>query len=291
MSDGPAAAGDGHSPAAVALDARRLELAQLPDGGVVAKRGVREVLVGDPAAGAMLRELAELLDGTRSAEELLAAVEADRRGLAVQVLMLLAERGLLAPAPESDTPEARFWATFGSHGATAAQRVEAARVTVLGGGSVAHALVTELAACGVGAIDVVAPAGQRIEPWAGPAAGRLRWVDPRDAEGSVAGCSLLCATSDTGLSGALTDANREALAAGVPFLPVWVAELVGYAGPATEPFDPACLRCYQLRVESNRPRPDLVRALRGGREGDGGVPDDSGLLPPMATAIAAIAAM
>jgi bacteriocin biosynthesis cyclodehydratase domain-containing protein len=302
MNDAPPSAADaivtGRS---VKLDARELELARLSDGSVVVKRGVREVLLRDPAAGALLEELAELLDGTRTVEALLAAVEVNRRDSAVQLLKMLVERRLLGDAGVPDTAEARFWATFGAYGASAPERLGAARVTVLGGDTVARGLVAQLLACGVGTIDLIPEPAlisrEDTEAWLAEIQsrsngdGRVHRVDPADASGSVAGCTLLCAASDDGQSAALTDANREALAAEVPFLPVWVAELIGYIGPASDPFDTACLRCYQLRAESNSGHPDIVRALREQRERNPTVRDASGLLPPMAAAVSAVAAM
>jgi bacteriocin biosynthesis cyclodehydratase domain-containing protein len=284
----------------VKLDARDLELARLGDGSVVVKRGVREVLLRDAAAGGLLEELAELLDGTRTAEALLAAVGADRRGQAVQLLTLLVERGLLGDAGVPEAAEARFWTTFGAYGASAPERLSAARVTVLGGDTVARGLVAQLLACGVGTIDLVLEPAlvsrDDTEAWlaelqSGNGHGRVQRVDPVNAPGAVAGCTLLCAASDEGQSPALTDANREALAVEVPFLPVWVAELVGYVGPTTEPFDTACLRCYQLRAESDSRHPESVRALRERRESESIIRDASGLLPPMAAAVSAVAAM
>ena len=137
-------------------------------------------------------------------------------------------------------------------------------MTVLGEGLVARALVEQLTACGVGRVD---------------------------AGGRVAEATLVCAAGDAGESAALMDANRLALEKDVPFLPAWIAELVGYVGPLTEPFDTACLRCYQLRAESNSPHPDVARALRESRAARPGARDGSGLLPPMAAAVGAIAAM
>ena len=285
----------------VKLDARELELARLPDGSVVVKRGVREVLVRDPEAAALLEELATLLDGTRSAEATLAAVEPERRGQAVQLLKLLVERRLLGDAETADTADARFWATFGPRGETGAESLRAARVTVLGGDPVARDHVAQLILCDLGTIDVVplpvAAADDDAEGWlrgleeSRNGDGRVHRVEPAHGLESIARASLVCATSDAGLTGALTDANREALAAGVPFLPAWVAELVGYVGPLTEPFDTACLRCYQLRVESNSDHPDSVRALREQRERHPSARDASGLLPPMASVVGAIASM
>ncbi len=285
----------------VKLDARELELARLPDGSVVAKRGVYEVLLRDPEEGALLQELAGLLDGTRSADAALAAVGEERRGQAVQVLRLLVERRLLDEAGAAGTPETRFWSTFGPYGAAAPDRLAAARVTVVGADLVARGLVGQLTACGVGAIDIVPEPALIVrddaDRWLheveqeGNGRGRIRGVDPDRLAGSIAGCTLLCAASDSGLRGALMDANREALAAGVPFLPAWIGELVGYVGPLTEPFETACLRCFQLRAESNSAHPDALRALSEERERNPDARDTSGLLPPMAAAVSAVAAM
>jgi bacteriocin biosynthesis cyclodehydratase domain-containing protein len=295
MSDGPAAVRPSATAPAVALDARELELARLEDGSVVAKRGMREVLLSDAAAGALLIEVAELLDGTRSAEDVLAAVAPERRGQAVQILRLLLERRLLPDAGASDSPQARFWSSFGAYGAPGPERLRSARVTVLGGGALARTLVEQLVASGVGTIDVVPEPAltdslDAVEWLRGRRAdARVRRVDPAEANGAIAGCTLLCATGDGGLGSAMADANRAALAAGVPFLPIWIADLAGHVGPLTEPFETACLRCYELRVESNSDHPDVVRALREQREP--GARDSAGFLPPMAAAVSAIAAM
>lgn len=302
MSDAPATdRGTGRVPR-VRLDARELELARLPDGSIVAKRGVREVLLRDPEAGALLEELAEMLDGTRSTEAILDAIAPERRQQAISVLTLLLERRLLPEADSADTAEARFWSTFGAHGAEGPERLRNARVTVLGGDQIARGLVAQLLASGVGAIDVaLVPgliAGDGADEWLrglvrdGEVDGRVRRIDAADALGSIAESALLCATSDAGLTGAMREANQQALAAGVPFLPAWVAELVGYVGPLTEPFDTACLHCYQLRAESNSGRrAESDRALRELRERNPTLRDVSGLLPPMAVAVSAVAAM
>ena len=89
-----------------ALDARDLELVRLPDGSVVAKRGVREVRLKDPAAGALLEDVAELLDGMRTPEAVLAAVPGELRPLAIELLAFLIERRLLTDAGSPDTAEA-----------------------------------------------------------------------------------------------------------------------------------------------------------------------------------------
>jgi len=250
-----------------ALDARGLELIRLDDGSVVAKRGVREVRLGDVAASALLERVAVLLDGTRTTQALLAELPAADRALAVEVLAFLLERGLVGDAGTPDTPEGRFWRTFGPYGVPAPERLRAARVAVTGDGRIARTLVEQLAACGVGHVDAVS------------------------ADEVAPGTALVCAASDEGESAALMDAARAALEAELPFLPVWAAELVGYVGPLTEPFETACLRCYQLRVESNSAHPDAVRAIREHRAATPAACDASGMLPPMATALAAVAAM
>jgi molybdopterin-synthase adenylyltransferase len=273
------------------LDATGLELVRLSDGSVLAKRGVREVRVRDAAACALLDRLAPLLDGTRTAGDVLAALPEEERGQAIDVLAFLLERRLAGDAGIPDTAEARFWLSFGGYGVPAPARLRSSCVSVVGAGLIARVLVEQLLACGVGRVEVLpAPPGE--DAWlddlvaASNGAGTVRRAGALTPE-----ASLLCAAADAGESAALMDANRQALEADIPFLPVWAAELVGYVGPLTEPFDTACLRCYQLRLESNSPHPEVVRALREHRAVTPDAGDASGLLPPMATALGAVAAM
>jgi hypothetical protein len=64
---------------------------------------------------------------------------------------------------------------------------------------------------------------------------------------------LVVATSDDGV-GTLLRLNREAAAAGRPFLPAWVVGPGGRVGPLVVPGETACLRC----------------AVEGAPDGDGG---------------------
>ena len=230
---------------------RPLAAVGLDDGRVVLKRGVTEfVLAGEDATNVAGAVAAAVRSGQSIAELLGELTEADRIA-AVDVLQALAARRMLDPGGPDD-----FFDEFGAFGTAAAERLAVSEVVVRGTGVVAAALTTALESVGIGTTSTA----NRARP------------------------ALVVATSDAGDEDALLAAGRAALDADVPFLPVWVHDMVGYAGPLTWPRETACLRCYQLRVDANEDDPAVRRALRS-------APSPTGLLAPMGAVIAQIAAM
>jgi thiazole/oxazole-forming peptide maturase SagC family component len=152
---------------------------------------------------------------------------------------------------------------------------------------------------GVGSIELVdhPSLANRLTPsdWANghgrvrrDASQRVQLLSELPDASHAAGTSLVCATSDLGAPEALLEANRLALAAAVPFLPAWVSEMIGYVGPLNHPGETACLRCYQLRLDSNDTRREITQAVRAQT---GSANDRTGLLPPMAAVVGEIAAV
>ena len=264
-------------------DRETLQLGRLP--------GRAAVLAGlDPATRAVL----PLLDGTRDADQVVAAAEA--RGCPPErtcaLLDLLARAGALEDgdatrstgpgwtAPDRD----RFEADLGSltllHGggaATALGRRSAARVTVLGAGRVGAPLAGLLAAAGVGGVDVrdealVSPSDVGVGGLLPDDVGRRRGEAARDL------LHRSWPRTDVGTQPVpdlvvLAPTGREVLepvaplhAQGVAHLLAHVRDDVGVVGPLVLPGATACLQCLDLARSDRDPDwPALATQLAGGQ--------------------------
>jgi bacteriocin biosynthesis cyclodehydratase domain-containing protein len=234
------------------------------DGRLILKRGVKELLVSGEDAQAVADAVLSGLETGASVADVLAVVPAERQGAVIDLLRALAARQMLAGGGAS-SPEASFFENFGDEALGAGDALAAAYVVVDGSGAVASALRQALADVGVGSVSEVGA--------------------------DDAGANLVIATSDTGDETALLRASREALRRGTRFLPAWLDAMTGYVGPLTHPFDTACLRCYQLRVDANDSDREARRAIRRRAAEDPSVNAAAGLLKPMASVLGQIAAM
>lgn len=291
------------------LSLKGLHLVRISGDQLVLKRGLRELLVGGSGVEALVESLLSLLDGTRTGEEAVAIVREEDREHATRLLERMVARGL-AIASDDEPPEvvddrdqAAFYANFGSM-AAATQTALRADIVILGATYAARALVRGLLELGVGRVTVVdlPELRNRAVPssWVGdlrrdhPASGGVERVQVAPAllsEAELASASLLCATSDFGPVDMLLDGNRMALNRRVPFLPVWVSDMIGHVGPLTHPFDTACLRCYRLRADSNDPRREISAVVRTHLQHHPEAARTTGLLPPMAGVVGEVAAL
>lgn len=255
MDDGVAAADDGPL-APRPLTASGLRVLPLSADTVVLKRGVTETRLDFTDAADVLARLVSLADGTTTEDDLVAAFPPEARDGIRGLIGKLRSRGLIHHEPHDD-PTTRFWSSVGAHAPGAPDRLASARVLVAGGGPVAEALAGSLRDCGVGSVE---PADGTPDGWAHD------------------GHDLWCAAAEGSPELTLIPAARAALAAGVPFLPVWLDDIVVRVGPLTYPFDTACLRCYLLRADANDPQRDVHRLLRA--EASAG-PASAAYLPSM----------
>lgn len=264
------------------------------------KSGIRQVLFEGPGIEDTARAVLSLLDGTRTAAQVLDGLAVAVRDRAAQLLDALAARRFFDGAPRSEARQA-FAANFGAAPQPALASVEDATVAVLGRTFAARSLVLGLLELGVGRVllvDLPHLGNPELPPW--PAGGwgagtgdpgRVEVLTDLPDEKRLAGFSLLCATHDFGPPDALLDINRLALRLGLPFLPLWLFEMIGHVGPLTHPFETACLRCYLLRADSNNPRHQVAAAVRGHLAADPSAARSTGLLPPMAGVLGEIATL
>ena len=162
-------------------------LAAVP-GGLVLEYGQVAVVFEGAGSRTLLPPLLALLDGTRTAAEVIAAVGPAVEPATRAALDRLAAHDLLTDGPALDrhrpaTPLAELLAAAGVAPANAlAERIETTRIAIVGEGPAASALQALLALSGVGGVDrtswkrpvpegdlvVVAPAAQelpRLEQW------------------------------------------------------------------------------------------------------------------------------
>ena len=258
------------------LLAEHLELIELDGEQVVFKRGPHELLVSGPAAAELAPGVLERLDGSRSLEEIVAEFPNDQRDDVLELLQALAARRLVGEPDGDRSADARQAEFYWHFGVAPGERLALARVLLVGANDLTAELARALGQLHVEAVRVVGAPALDTAPGAPP---------PVSAE-DVAWATAVCAASETGAVEALVDVNRMALAAGVPFLPLWLDGMVSYTGPLNHPFETACLRCLLLRLDANDPRFETTRAIRAR---PGAAP--AAVLPPMLAVPAQIAAI
>jgi bacteriocin biosynthesis cyclodehydratase domain-containing protein len=278
------------------VNPRGLHLLPVGDGQVVLKCGVSELLVSGDDAEAVVRPLLDGFEEGLDVADVVMSLPVERQQAAVQVLKALVARQMLpgGSPPAGATPQDSFYANFGLAAEQVAELLSAAHVVVHGTGLVTRSLVDGLAGVGVQRITVIdVPAlrndagGTQIVSSIG--ATQIDVLGERDEDAAPA--DIIVATSDLGQEEALLAVAQQALKLDARFLPAWLSDMTGYVGPLTHPFETACLRCYQLRVDSNDPHRGPRRALRRHVAEQASVGAAGGLLTPMASVVAQIAVM
>jgi bacteriocin biosynthesis cyclodehydratase domain-containing protein len=284
IGDAPAA-GD-----ATPLSSHGMRIARLDQDTVVVKRGIIELKLAFDDAADTVERLAQLADGTVTADRLVEAFPPELRDHVGRLVTGLRARGLLRDATGVtldatagraviDDPAALFWAGLASHAPNARGALAEASVLVAGTGPVTDALAAALHHCGVGRVRTIPTFTPARPP---RAAGHATVGD--DTAWWDARWDVWCAATDGPPEPWLVEQARAALTAGALFLPVWLDDLVIRVGPLTHPGDTACLRCYLLRLDSNDPHREVHRLLRAQQ------PSPAGHLPPMAAVAGAVAA-
>jgi bacteriocin biosynthesis cyclodehydratase domain-containing protein len=288
------------------VQSKSLQFIRLSADRVVLKRGINEMMLSGPGVQSIVEPLVEMLGNGRSREEIVAAFPADLQEEVQGLLAKLLRRRLISEGPDSapdhgagpNAVQEAFWWNFGDMGLQAPQRLREARVVVVGANLVTRSLVRSLLEVQVGRVTLVdhpildnhlVPLDDALLRAAGP--GRLEREESLPAEEALADAALICAASDFGQPDALIEINRVALRTGIPFLPVWLSEMVGFVGPLNHPYETACLSCLRLRTDSNNPDFEAARAVRTHMTTHSDARHGAGLIPPMTGVVGEIAAM
>lgn len=192
------------------------------------------------AASTLLPELLPRLDGTRTVDEIVAALGAPVRPAIEHALALLAEHGLLTETPahalhEAGRRSAELLAatdTRGSSPRELAARLGEACVAIVGGAPAAEEVARLLQLAGVAAVA------------------RAEWAEPLPA------ATELVLAAPRGDELRLLDAwNGRMLDATVPWLQLLPYDgVLAAVGPLFLPGETACHHCYRLRRAAHLPR-------------------------------------
>jgi bacteriocin biosynthesis cyclodehydratase domain-containing protein len=273
------------------MDARTLQAIRVSADQVVLKRGVHELLVSGGDAASVVDVLVEALRWASDVDDVVARSPQAYRPAVEQLLRSLRARRLVddVAAPPGPGTDPAQWAFFGALDAApepAQARLRAATVTVVGRNRTSLALLRSLGHLGVGAVRAVADPvlddPDVADGWAaGTDAGTgLPAVTAAAPDAPLGASDLAVVAGDAGLAAALLRADRRAVAAGVPCLPVWLTRDAAHLGPLVIPRETACLRCH---VEYRDGR-------AAGTEADGGASADPAM-PALAAVAGRIAAM
>lgn len=205
---------------------RMLQFVQVSAEQAVVKRGVRELLVSGADAVPLVASVVEELARGADPDDVLLRSPDGTRAAVEQLLAALRARGFLRepqpPGQEDLLPAQRVF--FDSLDSPAESRAALRTATVLVLGST---MITRSLLAGLDGLPLAAVRVADTEP-----------------DLPLEQADLVVATSDTGDLDALLAVNRRAIAAGRPFLPVWVEPTAGWVGPLVVPGQAACLRCH-----------------------------------------------
>jgi bacteriocin biosynthesis cyclodehydratase domain-containing protein len=184
----------------------------------------------------LLPALLPLLDGTRTLDEIVEVVGPAVRRAVEQAFTLLDQHGLLTEdveaLTESERRSAEFLAAIDPEGrspATLLVVIQAARVAVAGGGSLAWEIASSLRRSGVGVVEHVPLRGTRTSRY-----------------------DLAVAAPSGEELPALADWNESALAASLHWLQVLPFDgVLSAIGPLYVPGETGCFECFRLRRASN----------------------------------------
>jgi bacteriocin biosynthesis cyclodehydratase domain-containing protein len=278
------------------VKSRGVSVITLPDGRVVLKRGVREVLLSGESAVSTVERVVTLLDEDRPPAEIVAEFPGPSRPNVEILLGLLTASGEDGDGAEEGRRRG-FYANFGVSADEVEARIAAATAVVVGVNAISRSLARSLLEEGLGRVVLVEHPVLDDEiasrDWVGdlvPSDGRFEVG--RNAAAAIAGDgAILCATCDVGEAEALLELSRLALDANVVFLPAWIADMVGTVGPLTYPYETACMRCYRLRADANDPGYDVALHVRAHVTTDADARLAVGVPTPMAAVVGEIAAM
>jgi bacteriocin biosynthesis cyclodehydratase domain-containing protein len=230
-------------------------------------RGVQLKPVGDSG---LLPRLLDLLDGTRTVDDILDRLSDFDSNLVESSIRSLGQAGLLE---EGDTGE--DWGKTAEDDATrllishlaqkraseALNNLRSAKIVVVGSGEVSTALSRMLIACGASNLQQTSTQDVRRQQMVVTTKGVPTSASPTktlslatDAKAAIAEASLVVASVDHPHPDLLDALNEACLDHSVPLFPVVLAGWEGHLGPTCIPGRTACVNCARQRANSNLSR-------------------------------------
>jgi len=246
---------------------------------VVVKRGLSALKIDGEGAAAVVTELLNQAEQPRTRAELRAPFAPRDREAVDSLIDRLIDRRFLTLWTDDDGQDRPsvadgmelFYWNFAAQAAVIAERLAAARITVLGVNQVSLSLVAALAAGGADDVTVVdyhllrnvSQFDESGELRSGGWSDALRPPVPyRSWAGDVDPDELrfIVATSDFGSTPGLRQWNRYCVENHWGFFPAVLQDLVGYVGPLVIPGETACYECLRARQNSHMSDPAAQRA-------------------------------
>jgi bacteriocin biosynthesis cyclodehydratase domain-containing protein len=242
--------------------------------GVTLLRGCLEIAITGTGAAAAVALLLEQCAGTgKTKEHILQLFAEEQRPEIERLIDFLLKRRLLiqtdasAPVSEAESALDLFYWNFATNSESVTSLLRAKQITIIGVNGISRQLAGSLRATGVDNVTFVDDPRLRNRLYFDQE--RLRdgvWPDdlpaPRPIDEWILseenpGC--IVATSDFGVTPALSYWNRYCVQQGTEFLPVVLDRLIGTVGPHTTPGETACYQCFRMREDSGRDQPDQYR--------------------------------
>ncbi len=241
---------------------------------VVVKRGRSELLIEGESAGECVEKLVGLLtEGVRDRRQLVGGFPTYTREAVSHLVDRLAAQGFLSASFESEEWQlgggtgsgdelSNFWSNFTHVSEDGKRRLKEARVLLVGQTRIAEAIKDFLGHFEVAEVRIL-PHPVLDTPYCPPRSSVTPTYDSSLLEQQLgAGYTLVCATSEIGEADALLEINRGTITHGLPYLPIWTSDLLGYIGPLHYPKDGPCFQCFRFRRDANEYKPDVARVVR-----------------------------
>ncbi len=268
---------------------------------VVLKRGRAELTISGNGSARLVRRLLGHAARGATHRDLLAAFPAGDRPAVANLIAELEARRFLVRSPRGgvrrrETSEDIFYWHFDADAREVRRRLGKMPVTILGVNGISRQIAAGLLACGVRHMSVLDIPAFRDRRWF-DARGRLRlgnWAGvpaplaAADRGRALESAACILATSDGSATAGMSEWNDFCLRHRRHFLPAVLQDLIGYVGPLVIPGETACYECLRLRQDSNADNWELRRAIELSAFD---VQPVAGSLPPMAMAVADVAAM
>lgn len=252
------------------------------EGEVIVKRGRAEIRIrGERAADLVGLVLETASNGGATPEQITEVAAGPDRAAVAEIVEQLRRRRILVPleaeevvSSEETSLDVFYW-HFGDEAQAVADRLNSARLAILGVNHISARLASSLAAVGAGGVRVFdVPLlrnlsffddedGLSADAWPAkviPPSHTDEWE--RELEAGAVDC--LIATSDFGGLESMRKWNRLCVEHGCMFLPVVLQDLIGYVGPLVVPGQTACFECLRARQNSNMTDPEAERAAEYG---------------------------
>lgn len=237
-------------------------------GGVLLKRGTREIVIMAEAAATAVSHILTLTTGREAmVEEICEAFPLPRRDTVRKLIDRLVEARILLPSSDQgsrtehcETHLDIFYWEFNATAQEALNLLIGREIAVLGVNHISRQLVAALHTSGLESVRVIdVPLLRNIQLF--DLQGRLvrrQWSDvlPVSYQSWLESTTLkdvtcLVATSDFGVSPVLSQLNQFCVEGNIHFLPVVLHNLNGYIGPLVIPKETACYECLRSRENSH----------------------------------------